>query len=99
MADDINDFSLAIENVSLSNNFCYADKEGEIAYWMASRDLVRQAGEYRFPQGFFGPPLEWDAAILKDRATDRNSSQGFYSGWNNKSQVDYDNSFNTDFHR
>ncbi len=94
LADDIDDFSEAIEDVSLSNNFCYADKEGEIAYWMSGRDPERPAGEYRFPQGFFGPPLEWDASILKDRSTDRNPSQGFYSGWNNKSNVDYDNSFN-----
>ncbi len=94
LADDINDFSRAIEDVALSNNFCYADKKGKIAYWMSGRDPARPAGEYRFPQGFFGIPLEWDATILKDRATDRNSSQGFYSGWNNKSKVDYDNSFN-----
>jgi len=98
LADGMDDFSRAIEGPALSNSFCYADKDGNIAYWMSGRDPVRPAGEYRFPQGFlpevFGPAKEWDAAILKDRTTDRNPAQGFYSGWNNKSRVDYDNSFN-----
>ncbi len=95
-AQSMDEFGQGIDQVPVSQHFCYADRDGNIAYWMSGRDPVRPAGEWRFPQGFLPgtPTLEWDAAILKARSTDRNSEQKFYGGWNNKSSDAYDNSSN-----
>lgn len=95
-AQSMDEFGQGINQVPVSQHFCYADRDGNIAYWMSGRDPVRPAGEWRFPQGFLPgvPALEWDAVVLKARSTDRNTEQQFYSGWNNKSSEAYDNSSN-----
>jgi penicillin amidase len=62
---------------------------------MSGRNPVRPAGEWRAPQGAVAAPLEWDAAVLSERSTDRNAARGFYGGWNNKTQPDYDNAYNS----
>jgi penicillin amidase len=97
-AKSMDSFEEAIEDVPVSQHFCYVDRDGNIGYWMSGRDPLRPAGEWRFPQGFMGAPLEWDSEILIARSTDRNTSQGFYSGWNNKSNPSYDASYGP-FHR
>jgi len=94
-AQSMDDFGRAIEDVAVSQHFCYADRQGNIAYWMSGRDPVRPAGEWRLPQGMMGAPLEWDAAVLIPRSTDRNNAQGYYCGWNNKSNPGYDDSINS----
>ena len=94
-AQSMDDFGKAIEDVAVSQHFCYADKDGNIAYWMSGRDPVRPAGEWRLPQGLLGPPLEWDASVLIPRSTDRNNAQGYYCGWNNKSKPSYNDSINS----
>ncbi len=88
-ARSMDEFGQAIEGVAVSQHFCYADRDGNIAYWMSGRDPIRPAGEWRLPQGAWSAPLEWDAANLRARSTDRNTSQGYYCGWNNKSSPDY----------
>ncbi|MEA3486546.1 MAG: penicillin acylase family protein [Thermodesulfobacteriota bacterium] len=93
-ATSMDEFGEAIELVPLSQHFCYADKDGNIAYWMSGRDPVRPSGEWRLPQGAVGSPLEWDSAVLIPRSTDRNTDQGYYCGWNNKTNADYANSYN-----
>ncbi|MBW2631270.1 MAG: penicillin acylase family protein [Deltaproteobacteria bacterium] len=93
-ATSMDEFGEAIELVPLSQHFCYADKDGNIAYWMSGRDPVRPSGEWRLPQGAVGPPLEWDSAVLIPRSTDRNNGQGYYCGWNNKTNAGYANSYN-----
>ena len=97
-ATNMDTFGEAIDRVPVSQHFCYTDRDGNIAYWMSGRDPVRPAGEWRFPQGFMGAPQEWDSEILIARSTDRNSSQGFYSGWNNKSSPTYEAAYGP-FHR
>jgi len=96
-ASNMDEFGSGIESVGVSQHFCYADREGNIAYWMSGRDPLRPAGEYRLPQGFIPgvAPTEWDAAVLRPRSTDRNTSRGFYGGWNNKSNPDYPSAFNS----
>ncbi len=96
-ASNMDEFGAGIEAVGVTHHFCYADRDGNIAYWMSGRDPVRPAGEYRFPQGFIPgtTPAEWDAAILRPRSTDRNTPRGFYGGWNNKSGADYSSAFNS----
>lgn len=37
------EFGKAIEDVGVSQHFCCADKDGNIAYWMSGRDPVRPA--------------------------------------------------------
>lgn len=93
-AQSMDEFGAAIEKVAVSQHFCYADNAGNIAYWMSGRDPVRETGEYRFPQGFLFPALEWDASQLITRSHDRNTSQNYYCGWNNKSSASYKNSPN-----
>jgi penicillin amidase len=93
-AQSMDEFGEAIELVPVSQHFCYADRDGNIAHWMAGRDPVRPAGEWRLPQGAAGMPLEWDPAVLIPRSTDRNTDQDYYCGWNNKTAVGYDNSYN-----
>ena len=93
-ATSMDQFGAAIELVPLSQHFTYADRDGNIAYWMSGRDPVRPYGEWRLPQGAAGAPLEWDSANLIPRSTDRNTSRGYYSGWNNKTNAGYANSPN-----
>jgi len=93
-ATSMDEFGAAIELVPLSQHYTYADIDGNIAYWMSGRDPVRPYGEWRLPQGAVGTPLEWDSANLIPRSTDRNTSQGYYCGWNNKTNAGYANSPN-----
>lgn len=93
-AESMDEFGEAIELVPVSQHFCYADRDGNIAYWMSGRDPVRPYGEWRLPQGAVGAPLEWNAATLIPRSTDRNTEQDYYCGWNNKTNADYGNSLN-----
>jgi penicillin amidase len=94
-AKSMDEFGNGIEGVAVSQHFCYADKDGNIAYWMSGRDPVRPSGEWRLPQGATGaPPLEWDAAVLIPRSTNRNIARGYYCGWNNKSNANYADSYN-----
>jgi penicillin amidase len=93
-ATSMDEFGAAIELVPLSQHFTYADRDGNIAYWMSGRDPVRPYGEWRLPQGAAGTSLEWDSANLIPRSTDRNTSQGYYCGWNNKTNAGYANSPN-----
>ncbi|HMA86234.1 MAG TPA: penicillin acylase family protein, partial [Desulfosalsimonadaceae bacterium] len=96
-AQSIDEFGAALRNVAVSQHFCYADQDGNIAYWMSGMDPERPEGfefDYRFPQGMMGPQAEWNADELKPLSTNRNTEQGFYCGWNNKSSPDYPNSLN-----
>jgi len=93
-AKSMDEFGEAIELVNFTIHYCYADRDGNIAYWMAGRDPLRPEGEWRLPQGLLGAPLEWDASVLIPRSTDRNTSQGFYGGWNNKSRPDFNSGQN-----
>ncbi|MEE4357841.1 MAG: penicillin acylase family protein [Desulfococcaceae bacterium] len=99
-AQNMDEFGAAVDGIAVSQHFCYADREGNIAYWMSGRDPVRPEGEYRFPQGFLPdvPVAEWDAAVVRPRSSDRNTSKGYYTGWNNKSSAAYDNSYNNLFY-
>jgi penicillin amidase len=93
-ATSVDEFEEGLELIAANLHSCYADRDGNIAYWMTGRDPVRPDGdddEWRFPQGFAGPPLEWDAEVIKPRSTERNTSRGFYGGWNQKTNPDYPN--------
>jgi len=91
-AESMDEFGEGIVKVGVSQHFCYADRDGNIAYWMSGRDPVREPGEYRLPQGAIADVLEYDIEVIKPLSHDRNTAQGFYGGWNNKTNPDYDNS-------
>jgi len=97
-AADMDEFEDAMEDFPASFHVLYADQDGNIAYWMTGRDPVRPPGEWRLPQGFLGPHLEWDPEVLVTRSTHRNTPHGFYGGWNNKTNSGYDSDYGP-FHR
>ncbi len=94
-------FGRALEDVGVSQHFCYADRKGNIAYWMSGVDPVRpdfnedgKRVDWRFPQGTLVDPVRWDAANRNPLSSDRNTERGFYAGWNNKSSAELRNSPN-----
>ena len=90
------EFGEALTRVGLSQHFCYADIDGNIAYWMSGREPVRPRSEYRFPQGTIpGLPIaEWDAANYLPLPHVLNPEKGWVGGWNNKCDHERPNSFN-----
>ncbi len=96
-AESMDEFGAGIEEMAVSQHFCYADREGNIAYWMSGRNPMRYAGEWRLPQGSLPdvPVGEWVEGELVPRSTDHNTPKGYYAGWNNKTQPDYDNAYNS----
>ena len=95
-ASSMDEFGNAVDRVSLSQHYCYADRDGNIAYWMSGFDPVRAEGvDPRFPQQGDGTQ-EWPEPVTyKPRSTDRNPDRGFYSGWNSRSSLAYSNAPNT----
>jgi penicillin amidase len=91
-ATSMNEFGQGIEGFAVSQHFCYADRDGNIAYWMSGRDPVRPANaDPRLPLVGDGTQ-EWPQPVtLKPRSHDRNNPQGFYGGWNNKTNPAYAN--------
>ncbi len=90
-AESIEEFGEGVRKAGVSQHFCYADRDGNIAYWMSGRDPIRPEGEYRMPQGSVAPPLEYDIDNVRDLAHDSNTPLGYYGGWNNKASKDYNN--------
>jgi len=94
-AQSMDQFGKAIDQVTLSQHYCYADRDGNIAYWMSGYDPVRAPGvDTRFPQPG-GGSAEWPLPVTyKAISTDRNAARGFYSGWNSKASPVYGNAAN-----
>jgi penicillin amidase len=92
-AESIAEFGTGVARGVASQHFTYADRDGNIAYWMSGWDPIRAPGvDPRFPQIGDGTQ-EWTGA-LRPRAHHSNTEQGFYGGWNNKASVDYNNAPN-----
>jgi len=111
-AQSVEEFGEGIEKLGLSQHFCYADKEGHIAYWMSGRDPVRPKDPlglaYQLPQGFDPtkvPQMDWDDNELKERVHVEDPKRNYFAGWNNKSHPYYSGSpnnvdyFTGPFHR
>jgi penicillin amidase len=97
-AQSVDAFGDGIEKLALSQHFCYADKDGNIAYWMSGRDPIRPEDPtdlgYQVPQGSLYeklgvPPMTWDDDNLKDRSKFVNPVRGYFAGWNNRTHSDY----------
>ncbi|HSL19047.1 MAG TPA: penicillin acylase family protein [Methylomirabilota bacterium] len=93
-AQSIAEFDQGIEGVAVSQHFTYADRDGNIAYWMSGWDPIRAPGvDPRLPSIGDGTQ-EWTGE-RRARAHDANTAQGYYSGWNNKAAIDYNNAPNS----
>jgi penicillin amidase len=87
-ATSIAEFGEGIENVAVSQHYTYADRDGNIAYWMSGFDPIRAPGvDPRFPQVGDGTQ-EWTGE-RRPLAHAENPDQGYFGGWNNKASVDY----------
>ena len=95
-AESIAEFNDAIHDVAVSFHFCYADRDGNIAYWMSGFDPIRQpTANPFFPQPGDGAH-EW-TGMFRPLAHDVNTAQGYYGGWNNKPSVDYNSGTNLSY--
>jgi penicillin amidase len=87
------EFDQGHELLAVSQHTTYADRDGNIAYWMSGWDPIRAPGvNPLFPQIGDGTQ-EWTGE-RRPRAHDENTAQGYYGGWNNKASVDYINAPN-----
>ena len=102
-AQSMDDFGEGIEEIAVSQHFCYADRDGNIAYWMSGRDPVREGMDdptmryfWFLPQGAIDevPIMEWKDGLVP-RSHARNPERGFFAGWNNKTSPTYFNAFNS----
>ena len=93
-AESVEEFAAGLRKVAVSQHFCYADTDGNIAYWMSGMDPVRPEGvDYRMPQ-IFPDQADWDDDQLIPLSHAKNPDQGYFAGWNNKSSRDYPHSYN-----
>lgn len=84
-ARNIDDFGDAMDRFCVSLHVCYADRRGNVGYWMAGLDPVRAVGaDPRLPQLGDGS-MEWTNPVTyKPRKTVQNPQRGWIAGWNNK---------------
>lgn len=87
-AQSMEEFGEGVANLAVTQHFCYADRDGNIAYWHSGFNPIRPQGEYRLPQGLVNAPLEWEG--YHPPVHDANTPQGWYAGWNNKARADQD---------
>jgi penicillin amidase len=93
-ATSMEEFDEGVEQMSVSQHVTYADRDGNIGYWMSGYDPIRAEGvDPRFPQVGDGTQ-EWTGE-RRERVHARNPAQGYFGGWNNKASVDYINAPNT----
>jgi penicillin amidase len=89
-AQSVEEFGAGVEKIGVSQHTCYADRDGNIAYWMTGFDPIRAPGvDPRFPQVGDGTQ-EWTGEF-RPRAHVANPEQGYVGGWNNKASIDYIN--------
>ncbi len=89
-AHGLQEFEAALRQMVGAGNILYADKVGNIAYWLAGQSPVRPAGyDTRLPLPGTGA-AEWDADLMP-MPTSLNPARGWLANWNNKPAVDYPN--------
>ncbi len=89
-AESMAEFDEGIETMAVSQHFTYADRDGNIAYWMSGWDPIRAPGVNPLLPSFADGTTEWTGE-RRARAHDENTAQGYYGGWNNKASIDYNN--------
>jgi len=92
-AESIAEFDVGVEKIGVSMHFTYADRDGNIAYWMAGWDPIRAPGYNPLFPSIGDGTTEWTGE-RRPRVHDSNPAQGYYGGWNNKASIDYNNATN-----
>ena len=91
-AHNVQQFAAAVSRVATSHHFFYADRHGNIAYWLSGREPVRPAGtDSRLPRDGRGGE-EWQGFVDSGPRTQSiNPAQGYVVNWNNKAVAGWDN--------
>jgi penicillin amidase len=89
-AESIAGVDVAVKKAGVSMHICYADLDGNIAYWMTGWDPIRQPTSNPLIPQFGDGNNEWTGE-RRPVAHDSNPAQAYYGGWNNKASVDYNN--------
>jgi penicillin amidase len=96
-AESVAEYGAGAEMAGASVHLNYADRDGNIAYWMTGWEPVRAPGvDPRFPMIGDGTQ-EWTGE-RRPMAHAENPAQGYFGGWNNKASVDYNNPYNSYWH-
>jgi acyl-homoserine lactone acylase PvdQ len=97
-ADDLAGFEAAVEEVPVSFNIFYADKDQNIAYWHVGDYPVRPDGsDPRLPLVGDGSQ-EWDGFLpFEQQPQAVNPPQGYLANWNNKPIASWDQGDNVDW--
>nr|WP_263324740.1 penicillin acylase family protein [Neobacillus sp. Marseille-Q6967] len=90
-SSNIKQFEKAAEKIPTSHNFLYADKQGNIGYWITGRNPIRAEGtDNRLPMLGDGSQ-EWQGiAPIESLPHAINPSQGAVANWNNKPSADWE---------
>jgi penicillin amidase len=89
-ATNLQEFDSAVRQLEVSHNILYADKVGNIAYWLAGKIPIRPAGfDARLPLPGTGN-AEWTGEF-RAIPLSINPTRGWLSTWNTKPSVDYPN--------
>jgi penicillin amidase len=89
-AKTLEEFDAAVQRLEVSHNIIYADRKGNIAYWLAGKIPIRPAGfDARLPFPGTGH-AEW-TGDFRPIPFSINPSRGWLSTWNTKPSVDYPN--------
>ncbi len=89
-AANLQEFDAAMQRLEVSHNILYADKVGNIAYWMSGRIPLRPAGfDPRLPLPGEGK-AEWTGKF-RPIPLSINPTRGWLSSWNSKPTLGYPN--------
>jgi len=89
-ARNLQEFEAAVRRLEVSHNFLYADKAGNIAYFLSGKIPIRPAGfDPRLPLPGTGN-AEWTGEF-RPIPFSRNPTRGWLSSWNSKPSLGYPN--------
>ena len=89
-AKNLEEFQAAVHRLEVSHNFLYADKVGNIAYWLSGKVPIRPAGfDPRLPLPGLGN-AEWTGEF-RPTPVSVNPTRGWLSSWNSKPSLGYPN--------
>lgn len=89
-AKNLHEFDAAVRELEITHNFLYADKVGNIAFWLSGKVPIRPAGfDTRLPLPGTGM-AEWSGAV-RPVPYSVNPARGWLTNWNSKPALGYPN--------
>ncbi|WP_066321143.1 penicillin acylase family protein [Bacillus sp. FJAT-29814] len=90
-ASNVKQFEAATKKIPTSHNFLYADKQGNIGYWITGKNAMRAEGtDNRLPMLGDGSQ-DWQGINPFETLTHAiNPAQGYVANWNNKPSSDWE---------